>query len=252
MKSIDINCDLGESYGAFKIGNDELILDHVTSANIACAFHAGDPHVMQKTVKLAKEKKIAIGAHPGFQDVIGFGRRVIPNTPQEITDIVLYQLGALDAFCKANEVTLHHVKPHGALYNVAANERPIADAIVKAVKLFDRHLLLFGLSGSELIKAGNEAGLRTASEVFADRTYQQDGSLTSRQISGAVIEDIDTALNQVIQMIDTNTVTSIDGHTVALQADTICVHGDNEHALLFAQTLRQKLTDKGITIKPIG
>lgn len=251
MKIIDLNCDLGESFGSYKLGNDELILNEVTSANIACGFHAGDAHVMNKTVLLAKEKGVAIGAHPGFHDIAGFGRREIPHTPGEITEMVLYQIGALSAFCRAHEVKLSHVKPHGALYNMAAKDQTIAKAIAKAVFLFDPHLLLYGLSGSELIKAGKEAGLKTVSEVFADRTYQNDGSLTSRNRENAIISETGLALAQVIQMIETNTVTSVDGQTIPLVAESVCVHGDNRHALLFAKALRENLTKKGVSVRPI-
>ncbi|MBE4907707.1 LamB/YcsF family protein [Bacillus luteolus] len=251
MKKIDLNCDLGESFGSYKLGNDELILSEVTSANIACGFHAGDAHVMYKTVLLAKEKGVAIGAHPGFHDIAGFGRREIPYTSGEITEMVLYQIGALSAFCKAHEVKLSHVKPHGALYNLAAKDPFIAKAIAKAVMLFDSDLLLYGLSGSELIKAGKEVGLRTVSEVFADRTYQNDGSLTSRKSENAIISETELALSQVIQMIETDTVTSVDGQSIPIVAESVCVHGDNEHALLFAKALRENLTKKGVSVRPI-
>jgi 5-oxoprolinase (ATP-hydrolysing) subunit A len=248
MKTIDLNCDLGESFGSYKIGNDELILNEVTSANIACGFHAGDAHVMYNTVLLAKERGVAIGAHPGFHDIAGFGRREIPHTPQEITEMVLYQIGALSAFCKAHGVHLSHVKPHGALYNLAAKDPSIAAAIAKAVFLFDSKLALFGLSGSELIRAGKEAGLQTVSEVFADRTYQKDGSLTPRKYEYALLSDTDLALAQVIQMIETNTVTTVDGVAIPIVAESVCVHGDNEHAYHFAKTLRENLTIKGVTV----
>ncbi len=252
MKKIDLNCDLGESFGTYKLGNDELILSEVTSANIACGFHAGDAHVMYKTVLLAKEKGVAIGAHPGFNDILGFGRREIPHTPLEITEMVLYQIGALSAFCKAHEVKLSHVKPHGALYNLAAKDPYIAKAIAKAVVLFDSDLLLYGLSGSELISAGKEVGLQTVSEVFADRTYQNDGSLTSRTSGeNAIISETELALSQVIQMIETSTVTSVDGQSIPIVAESVCVHGDNEHALLFAKALRENLTKKGVSVRPI-
>lgn len=251
MKKIDLNCDLGESFGSYKLGNDELILSEVTSANIACGFHAGDAHVMYKTVMLAKERGVAIGAHPGFNDISGFGRREIPHTPGEITEMVLYQIGALSAFCKAHEVKLSHVKPHGALYNLAAKDPFIAKAIAKAVMLFDSDLLLYGLSGSELIKAGQEVGLHTVSEVFADRTYQNDGSLTSRKDENAIISSTELALAQVIQMIETDTVTTVEGQSIPIVAESVCVHGDNEHALLFAKALRENLTKKGVSVRPI-
>ncbi|MGD6834773.1 5-oxoprolinase subunit PxpA [Sutcliffiella halmapala] len=251
MKRIDLNCDLGESFGSFVMGNDELILPFVTSANIACGFHAGDPHVMDRTVALAKKNNVAIGAHPGFQDIQGFGRRSMPLTPDEVYHLVLYQIGAMEAFCRAHDVPLHHVKPHGALYNMAAKDYTLAEAIVKAVKTFDSSLLLFGLAGSELIRAGKDMGLCTASEGFADRTYQQDGTLTSRNQPNAVIHEVDKAVQQVIQMVEHGTVTAVNGDKVKLHADTICLHGDNEHAILFAQQLHESLGKNKIEIAKV-
>lgn len=251
MKTIDLNCDLGESFGSFVMGNDELILPYVTSANIACGFHAGDPHVMDRTVALAKENNVAIGAHPGFQDIQGFGRRSMPLTPDEVYHLILYQIGAMEAFCRAHDVSLHHVKPHGALYNLAAKDYTLAEAIAKAVKAFDSSLLLYGLAGSELIRAGEDAGLRTASEGFADRTYQQDGTLTPRNQPNAVIHEVDKAVQQVIQMVGQGTVTTVNGDTVKLHVDTICLHGDNEHAILFAQQLHQTLSGNMIEIAKV-
>ena len=177
LSKVDLNCDLGESFGAYRIGNDEAILEHVTSVNVACGFHAGDPSVMRKTVKLAAEKKVQIGAHPGLQDLIGFGRRNINISPQEAYDIVVYQIGALNGFLQAEGLSMQHVKPHGALYNMAAKNKALSEAIAKAVYNVNPELILFGLSGSELIQAGNRIGLKTANEVFADRTYQLDLSL---------------------------------------------------------------------------
>ncbi|MGM0837088.1 MAG: 5-oxoprolinase subunit PxpA [Bacillota bacterium] len=251
MKTIDLNCDLGESFGSFVMGNDELILPFVTSANIACGFHAGDPHVMDRTVALAKENNVAIGAHPGFQDIQGFGRRSIPLTPDEVYHLVLYQIGAMEGFCRAHDVPLHHVKPHGALYNMAAKDYTLAEAIAKAVKAFDSSLLLFGLAGSEIIRAGKDMGLRTASEGFADRTYQQDGTLTPRNHPNAVIHEVDKAVQQVIQMVEQGTVTAVNGDTVKLHVDTICLHGDNEHAILFAQQLHETLGENMIEIAKV-
>ncbi|WP_223702999.1 5-oxoprolinase subunit PxpA [Sutcliffiella deserti] len=252
MKKIDLNCDLGESFGSFVMGNDELILPYVTSVNIACGFHAGDPHVMSKTVRLAKEQKVAVGAHPGFQDLQGFGRRSMPLTPDEVYDVILYQIGAMSAFCRAHGTELHHVKPHGALYNMAASDFNLAQAIAKAVKAFNPSLLLFGLSGSELIRAGREAGLSTASEVFADRTYQADGTLTPRSHPGALIHDATVAVQQVLDMVEHGSVKSLTGESVELEVDTICLHGDNEHAILFAQQLHDHLLEKGVHIRQVG
>jgi 5-oxoprolinase (ATP-hydrolysing) subunit A len=248
---IDLNCDLGESFGSYKIGKDEEVLSFISSANIACGFHAGDPHVINQTVQLAKKYGVAIGAHPGFQDLVGFGRRALAVSPKDVYDLVLYQIGALAAFCKAHEVKLSHVKPHGALYNMAAVDATLAEAIAEAVRIFDPTLSLYGLAGSRLIEAGEKYGLHTVSEVFADRTYQSDGTLTPRTQEGAVIHDSNVAIKQVLQMVKEQTVQTTTGEIIPIKADTICVHGDNDHALQFVQDLRQALTNEGITIKAI-
>src|SRR5690606_24982766 len=200
MSVIDINCDMGESFGAYTIGRDEEILKYVTSANIACGFHAGDPATMRRTVKLALENNVGIGVHPGLQDLIGFGRRNMDISPEEAYDLLIYQFGALAAFVKAEGGKIQHVKPHGAFYNMAAQNRALSEAIAKAVYTVDPDVILFGLANGELVKAGERIGLRTASEVFADRTYQQDGSLTSRRQADAMIEDDNVAVQQVVRM----------------------------------------------------
>ncbi|MFD1780405.1 5-oxoprolinase subunit PxpA [Fredinandcohnia salidurans] len=251
MKMIDLNCDLGESFGTYKIGKDEEVLSFISSANVACGFHAGDPHVINQTVQLAKKYGVAIGAHPGFQDLVGFGRRTMAVSPKDVYDLVLYQIGALAAFCKAHEVKLSHVKPHGALYNMAAVDTNLAEAIAKAVRIFDPTLSLYGLAGSKLIEAGEKYGLHTVSEVFADRTYQPNGTLTPRTQEGAVIHDSNVAIKQVLQMVKEQTVQTTTGEIIPIKADSICVHGDNDHALQFVQELRQALTNEGITIKAI-
>ncbi|MBN8251291.1 LamB/YcsF family protein [Priestia flexa] len=247
MKRIDVNCDLGESYGVYKIGNDREILKFVSSANIACGFHAGDPTVMRETVKLALHHDVAIGAHPGLQDLRGFGRRNIQISPSEAYDLVVYQIGALYGFVKAEGGTMQHVKPHGALYNMAAKDAALSKAIAEAVYAVNPELILFGLSGSELIKAGKEIGLQTANEVFADRTYQEDGSLTLRTMKGALIEEDEVAINQVIGMIEQKEVQSQQGTTVPIQADTVCIHGDGTHALQFAHALNTAFKQADIT-----
>lgn len=251
MKKIDLNCDLGESFGTYKIGKDEEVLSFISSANVACGFHAGDPHVINQTVQLAKKYGVAIGAHPGFQDLVGFGRRTMAVSPKDVYDLVLYQIGALAAFCKAHEVKLSHVKPHGALYNMAAVDANLAEAIAKAVRIFDPTLSLYGLAGSKLIEAGEKYGLHTVSEVFADRTYQPNGTLTPRTQEGAVIHDSNVAIKQVLQMVKEQTVQTTTGEIIPIKADSICVHGDNDHALQFVKELRQALTNEGITIKAI-
>lgn len=252
MHVVDLNCDMGESFGAYKMGRDEEILDYVTSANIACGFHAGDPSTMRKTVRLALEKNVGIGAHPGFQDLVGFGRRNIDITPQEAYDIVVYQIGALYAFVKSEGGKLQHVKPHGALYNIAAKNAAIAQAIAEAVYKVDPELILLGLAGGELVKAGKKIGLKTASEVFSDRTYQEDGSLTSRREANALIKDHDVACQQVIRVVKEGKVTSLQGKDVSIQADTICIHGDGEHALDFAKYIRKALKEANITVTKLG
>lgn len=249
MHKIDLNCDLGESFGTYKIGVDEEILNFVTSANIACGFHAGDPGVMHKTVKLALEKSVSIGAHPGLPDLVGFGRRNMNISPEEAYDMVVYQVGALNAFVKSEGGIMQHVKPHGALYNMAAKDQVLAEAIAKAIYKVDPQLILFGLSGSELIKAGENIGLSTASEVFADRTYQQDGSLTPRINKDALITNSDTAIKQVIKMVTEGNVFCQQGFYIPIKADTICIHGDGVHALDFAQEINKQLEAFKINIK---
>lgn len=249
MCKVDLNCDLGESFGAYKIGMDEEILSFVTSSNIACGFHAGDPSVMHKTVKLALKNGVSVGAHPGFPDLVGFGRRNISISAEDAYDMVVYQIGALNAFVKAEGGKMQHVKPHGALYNMAAKDQILAEAIARAIYKVDSQLILFGLSGSELIKAGERAGLRTASEVFADRTYQQDGSLTPRSSKDALIKNSDDAIKQVIKMVTEGTVLCQQGFYIPIKADTICIHGDGAHALTFAEEINKQLEVSKINIK---
>lgn len=248
-RTIDLNSDLGESFGVYKLGMDEEILDVVTSANIACGYHAGDPNVMARTVGLCKDNQVGIGAHPGLPDLIGFGRRPMEVNPDDVYHFVAYQIGALQGFCKIYGIPLQHVKAHGALYNMAAKDSRIADAIAKAVYDLDPKLILFGLAGSELVRAGETIGLMTASEVFADRTYQPDGSLTPRGQENAMISNPQDAVDQVLRMIREGEVSAVDGTVVPIQADTVCVHGDGPKALEFVRELRLRLTEEGITIK---
>lgn len=252
MHIVDINCDMGESFGAYTMGRDEEILDFVTSANIACGFHAGDPATMRKTVTLALEKNVGIGVHPGFQDLVGFGRRDMQVSPQEAYDLVMYQIGALSAFVKSEGGKLQHVKPHGALFNMASQSAPLSEAIAEAVYKVDPELILFGLASGELIKAGKKIGLRSAQEVFSDRTYQEDGSLTSRREANALITNHKAAVSQVITMVKEGKVRSLQGVDVSIQADTVCIHGDGEKALDFAKYISQALKDAGIRIAKIG
>ena len=248
-KHIDLNCDMGESYGAWKMGQDEALLDFVTSANIACGYHAGDPATMQRTVQCAVAKGVALGAHPSLPDLQGFGRRTMAISPEEARGLTLYQMGALDAFARAAGSRLRHVKAHGALYNMAAKDRALADAIASAVRDFDPSLILVGLSGSELIKAGLALGLPCASEVFADRGVEPDGSLTPRGRPGAMIEDEEQAVTRVLRMVLEGKVAGSDGVDVAIQADTVCIHGDQPKALAFALRLREALGRAGVEVR---
>lgn len=252
MYRVDLNCDLGESFGAYTIGLDKEILPFVTSANIACGFHGGDPGVMRKTVLLALQNGVAIGAHPGLPDLIGFGRRNMEITSQEAYDMVVYQVGALEGFVKAAGGKMQHVKPHGALYNMAAKKQELAEAIAEAVYKVNPELILFGLSGSELVLAGERIGLRTAHEVFADRTYQPDGALTPRKQPDALITSQEQAVAQVIRMVKEGTVLSQQGAQVAIKADTVCLHGDGAHALVFARHIRRILEQENITVRSVS
>ncbi|GMN99062.1 LamB/YcsF family protein [Parageobacillus thermoglucosidasius] len=248
MMRVDLNCDFGESFGIYRLGEEKEILQYVTSVNIACGFHAGDPLVMRKTVQMALEQNVAIGAHPGFPDLLGFGRRNIAVTPDEAYAYVVYQVGALSAFVKAEGGTLTHVKPHGALYNMAAKDAVLAEAIARAVYDVDATLILYGLAGSELINAGKKIGLQTASEVFADRTYQQDGSLTPRSDPRALIVDEQEAVQQVLMMVKEKRVRSLQSNDVPIEAETVCIHGDGKKAVLFARHLYEALQKEGITV----
>lgn len=249
MGIIDLNSDLGESFGAFKIGNDQEILKYISSANIACGYHAGDHNVMFETVRLAKKYGVQIGAHPGLPDLAGFGRREMNLSPREIYNLVIYQIGALQTVCKVNGTGLVHVKPHGALYNMAAKNRELAYAIAEAVFAVDSKLVLFGLAGSELIKAGSEKGLQVAEEVFSDRTYQPDGTLTSRQNEHAIIHNSEMAIQRVTRMIKERKVEAVDGTDIDIKADTICVHGDEPQALEFVTKLRDALAAENISLR---
>ena len=249
---IDLNCDMGESFGRYTIGNDEAMMPYITSANIACGLHAGDPLVMEHTVHLAQEHGVGIGAHPGFPDLQGFGRRVMQLAPEEAEAFVLYQIGALAAFAKAAGGELVHVKPHGALYNLAARDRPLAEAIIRAVARFSRQLILVGLANSLLVEAGLEAGLPVAREAFADRAYEADGSLRSRRLPGAVLEDPAQAVEQVVRIARDGLVVAYSGEEVPVQAETICLHGDTPTAVEIAKTIRGELEAAGIEVMPMG
>lgn len=249
MAQVDLNCDMGESFGVYQLGSDMQIMPLVSSANIACGFHAGDPSVMRKTLETAVSQNVAVGAHPGLPDLVGFGRRNMQISAQDVYDMVVYQVGALLGFARTTGIALHHVKPHGALYNMAAKDKALAGAIARAVKDIDPSLVLYGLAGSELIRAGKEVGLKVASEVFADRTYQADGSLTPRTQPNALLQSDDEAVQQVLTMVTEKRVKAVTGEWVSLDADTICIHGDGVHAFSFATKIRKALLQAGVEIK---
>lgn len=248
MLKVDLNCDMGESFGVWKMGNDAELMDYVSSVNIACGFHAGDATMMRQTIELAIEKNVAIGGHPSFPDLQGFGRRAMSLSSQEVYDIVLYQVSAIKGMCEALGGKLHHVKPHGALYNQAAKDKNLAEAIAKAIYASDNAMVLYGLSGSYLISEAEKIGLKTASEVFADRSYQTDGSLTPRTKENALIQDVEKAINQVLQMVLEQTVAATNGETIPITAETICIHGDGENAVEFAKSINEKLKANGLKI----
>lgn len=252
MNSIDLNCDMGESFGAWQMGNDAEIMNYVSSVNIACGFHAGDASTMRETVQLAIKKGVAVGAHPSFPDLQGFGRRTMSLSYQEIFDIVLYQVSALKGICESFGTKLNHVKPHGALYNLAAKDEKTAQAIAGAVKKIDGNLILYGLAGSCSIFLAENIGLKTASEVFADRTYQTDGSLTPRNQPNALIDSTEKSISQVLQMVLDNKVMATNREQIPIKAETVCIHGDGIHAVEFARNINQSLNNNGIKILAIS
>lgn len=248
MYKIDLNCDLGESTLNKPILSDESIIKLITSANIACGFHAGSPTVMKNTVALCKRYGVNVGAHPSFYDREDFGRKQMELPFEDIKNLITYQVGALNAFCKDEGVKLNHVKPHGALYNMAAKDEKTALAIVEGIYSVNPDLILMGLSGSVMLEVAKSKGLKVASEVFADRAYEDDGSLVARSKQGAMITDEDEAVKRVIKMIKTNKVTSISGKEITINPDTVCVHGDGEKALLFVQKIKSALEEENIKI----
>jgi UPF0271 protein len=252
MTQIDLNSDIGESFGAFRLGADEEVLESITSANIACGFHAGDPAVMRRTVRLAVEAGVAIGAHPGFPDLQGFGRREVRMAAREVEDMVLYQIGALAAMAAAEGARLNHVKAHGALYNMAAKDSALADAIARAVRAFDPGLILFGLPGSELLRAGRDTGLTVVAEGFADRAYEPDGSLAPRTRAGSVIHDVGVVVARAVRMVTDRRVTATNGEDVSLDIQTLCVHGDTPGAADLARRLREGLERSGVGVRAVA
>ncbi len=245
---VDLNCDMGESFGRWTLGADPEVMPHITSANIACGAHAGDPGTMRRTLQLARQHGIAAGAHPGFADLAGFGRREVPLTPEEAADLVIVQLGALQAMARAEGMRLSHVKPHGALYNMAARTPALADAIARAVASVDPGLVLFCLAGSPMLASAERAGLSAAAEGFADRSYEADGSLTPRSLPGAVIHDTGDVVRRAIRMVRDAKVAARNGTEIDLRVDTICVHGDTPGAAVLARALNEGLREAGVAI----
>jgi UPF0271 protein len=252
MPTIDLNSDLGESFGRWTLGHDAELMASITSCNIACGYHAGDPEIMRRTVRLAREHGVAIGAHPGLPDLVGFGRRAMSVTAAEVENLVLYQVGALAAIARAEGTRLQHVKPHGALYNMAIKDRGLADGIARAVASFDPSLLLFGLPGTELLRAGDAAGLPLAAEGFADRNYEADGSLTPRTEPDAVIHDAAAVVTRAVQMAREGVVISRDGEEVPMRVATICTHGDTPGSHTLARRIRDGLERAGIKVRAVG
>jgi 5-oxoprolinase (ATP-hydrolysing) subunit A len=248
MKKIDLNCDMGESYGAWKMGADAGVMPFISSANIACGFHAGDPATIRKTVRLAVDAGVAVGAHPSLPDLMGFGRRVMRISPQDMYDLVIYQAGAVEAFARAAGAKLHHVKCHGALYNMAAMDEGLSEAMIRAVKDLGSGVMLYALSQSKNYQLAKKANIPVAGEVFADRGYSDDGTLAPRDKPGGMIEDPAASVKQVLAMIEEGYVTSLAGKRVPVAADTLCLHGDQPGAVTFAQALRKVFTEKGIAV----
>jgi UPF0271 protein len=252
---IDLNSDVGESFGAYSVGLDEEVIPLISSANIACGFHAGDPSVMRRTIAIAKENGVALGAHPGFPDLLGFGRRNMDATMEEVRDYITYQIGALQGFAISQGMKLQHVKAHGALYNMAAQDMRIAEAITKSVSKLDKDLILVMLPGpkkNELREIGKRYGIRVAFEFFADRGYKSDGTLVSRREPNAVIHDHQFAADRVLKMVTDGTIDSTDGTQIEVASDTVCVHGDNPAAVRLIKQIRERLLSSGVTITPMA
>ena len=251
IRSIDLNCDMGEAFGIYSFGADAEIITSISSASIACGWHAGDPMVMSARVELCLEHGVAIGAHPGFPDLMGFGRRNISCTPLEVRNMVLYQIGALSAFTKAAGTQLNHVKAHGNLYNMAAVDEKMAEAIAKAVYDFDRDLVFIALAGSKLAAAGSGVGLKVAAEVFADRAYLPDGNLVPRSQPGAVFHEVEQAVQRIVQLVEEGSLTAIDGSKIVVRGDTVCLHGDTPGAAEYAKAVKEQLIARGVEVRAV-
>lgn len=248
---VDLNSDIGEGYGAYKLGLDDEIINYVTSINLACGWHAGDPLIMDKTVKLAAKEGVMVGAHPGYPDLLGFGRRALDITPEEARCYMLYQTGALMAFAKANGIKLQHMKLHGGFYNKACNDEKLANAVLDGIEELDKDIIIMCLSGSYMAKEAKRRNLKVAEEVFADRGYNADGTLVNRSLPGAFIKDSKEALPRVIKMIKEGRVTTADGQEIEIKADSICVHGDNPKAIEFVREIKEGLIEAGIEVVAI-
>ncbi len=249
---VDINCDMGESFGAYRIGDDEKIMPFISSANIACGWHAGDPMVMAKTVRLAAGHGTAIGAHPGYPDLLGYGRRNIETFPGEIRNYIIYQIGALSGFARECGMKLQHVKPHGALYNLAARDERAANEVISAIKTYDPELILVALAGSLCAEMAISEGLRVVREVFPDRAYLSNGQLAPRTLEGAVIHDPDTVQERVLTLVTSGRMISIDKKEIKLEAETLCIHGDTTGAWKLARTIRETLDGAGVSVLPMA
>jgi UPF0271 protein len=249
---IDINCDMGESFGVYTLGRDAEVMDYISSANIACGWHAGDPLVMEQTVRLAKEKGVAVGAHPGYPDLLGFGRRRLDLSPAEIEAYMLYQMGALAAFAKAHGLPLQHLKAHGALGNVAFVDLEVSKTIARAAARYDKNLIFVALAGTVMVQAAKEVGVRYVEEAYADRVYNPDGTLQSRKIAGSVIHDPEKAARQALTIVREGHVIAHDGAKVSIKPDTLCVHGDTPSAIAILQKIKEELKKASITVAPMG
>ena len=245
---MDLNADLGESFGAWRLGDDEALVEHITSANLACGFHAGDFRVMEATVALCRRAGVAVGAQPGYPDLLGFGRRPMPFEPDDVESLVRYQVGALEAFCRAQGVEMQHVKPHGALYNMATADEALSEAMARAVKDLGGDVILYALSNSRMLEVAKKVGVRVAGEAFADRGYSDDGTLAPRGRPGGMIEDEDKAVAQALGMLEQGSVTSLSGRRLPVAPDTLCLHGDQPDAVAFAKALRRAFAGRGIAV----
>ena len=254
-KSVDLNADMGESFGAYQLGMDDAVIRYISSANIACAWHAGDPSVMNRTVAMAVEHEVGVGAHPGYPDLLGFGRRNMDCTMEELRNYVIYQVGAMQAFCSAHKTQLQHVKPHGALYLTAVENEDVARAVAEAIVRVNPELLYVALAGAKgklMTRIGQEVGLKVVYEAFPDRAYSPEGTLVSRRLPGAVIKNPHDVAERALRMVKDGVVIAADNTTIPLEAQTLCVHGDNPKAVDLVRSIREALEADGITVTPMG